>query len=292
MIKTYDTFLPIFPGFYGTWFEDYDTEDYEIRSTLENISEEYHIHWDVVDALRNFGSNWELVDVDYDNYRHDLAIDCCQWVEYQLQDLFGKECKVEFQEIYSPREYNFANDSIYCAITVDLDKVIKYIREHWDSFAECIKETYTSYDGFHSWYSNDAKEWLPDSVKSDEDLEWSEHQVGAALHFCIMTELGKTEDDEFSPSYEMYAYCTEQTLMPIKVEQQFIDWLKSDEMKRLNAEYEQELNKTKEYLDDKYPPEEHNGVRTFQYNQKLKKLADNWLAEAIKEFMGKHNEAD
>ena len=290
MLESYDTFLPIFPGFYGTWFEDYDMEDYEIKSELESLADTYHLHPDVVYALHNFGANWQLVDVDYENYRHDLAIDCCQWVEYQLQHLFGKECKVEFQEIHSPREYNFENDAIYCAIKVDLDKVIKYIREHWEEFSERIKESYTSYDGFHSWYSNDAKEWIPDSVKSDEDLEWSEHQVGAALQFCIMTELGRTEEDEFSPSFDMYDYCTEQTVMPIKVEQQFIEWLKSDELKKLNAEYEQELNKTKEYSDDKYPPEENTGVRTFQYDQKLKKLADSYLTEAIKEFMEKQDE--
>src|SRR5690606_40790495 len=89
-MKTIKSYLPVFNGFYNTWFEP----DYaEI-----NIMEEYE----------NLG--FEDFEFDYKDYRNRVSEACVGAVENQLKDLF--DISIEFEGVYSPREYNFTNDYI------------------------------------------------------------------------------------------------------------------------------------------------------------------------------------
>ncbi len=137
-MKTTESFLPIFPGTYGTIFEDID--------------------WDQKDEIGK-----TLVGVIND-YICDLGI------------------TAEYQELISPRFYNFSNDSINVVYNYNsLDTFIDWIVENRESVEKELKERYTSCDGFISYHSTDIEEWI-------EDLETDSHKIGAMLDIYFSIE--------------------------------------------------------------------------------------------------------
>lgn len=148
-MKTTESFLPIFPGTYGTIFEDID--------------------WDQKDEIGK-----TLVGVIND-YICDLGI------------------TAEYQELISPRFYNFSNDSINVVYNYNsLDTFIDWIVENRESVEKELKERYTSCDGFISYHSTDIEEWI-------EDLETDSHKIGAMLGIYVMI-----ERDYYEVEMEMY----------------------------------------------------------------------------------------
>jgi hypothetical protein len=104
-----ESFLPIFPGFYGTLFEP----DEEL-SILDDYKE-YHLDFD--DTTFN-----------YLKYKKLVAIECINEIKHQLKDLNFK-IEIKFLKIESPKEYNFINDSIlvdYITTEKTRLKIIKY----------------------------------------------------------------------------------------------------------------------------------------------------------------------
>ena len=153
------TFLPLFSGFYGS-------------------------HWDSVDfygeeeyfSLPDGDEFWEYVD--WDKYHNHIAKEMCYEVCMMLSEFVTD---IEFESISSQKYYNFENDSINCTIEFNEGKVQDYIRSKGHAFSEYIRKKYTSRDGFISFYSNDANEWID---------AWTEdtHMVGAVLQFICEEE--------------------------------------------------------------------------------------------------------
>ena len=83
--------------------------------------------------------------------------------------------KLEFRNLWSPREYNFATDEIYCFLKADDVKKISSALNS-ETLKRLIKERFTSRDGFSSFYSNDIEEW-----KEKLTLEWDEIELGTLL---------------------------------------------------------------------------------------------------------------
>jgi hypothetical protein len=171
-----ETYLPIFPGFYNTLFES--DEDNEIFSINQDRISKY---------LPEIG--YDDCEWDYEDYRQNVSKECTSYIETELQDIFkDKNIKVKFQELRSPKEYNFENDSINVEISMSkktLGLVKKYLTDEMEAFSEYIKDRYTSYDGFLSSYSNDAETWL--SEYFDEIFE-NVHYFGAILEFIFKNE--------------------------------------------------------------------------------------------------------
>ena len=69
----------------------------------------------------------------------------------------------EFEKLKSPKFYNYSTDEIYCKVTVDIDKMKKYYDEvrNSEEFDKFLKDTFTSCDGFTSFFSNspESEEW-------------------------------------------------------------------------------------------------------------------------------------
>lgn len=164
-MKVYKTWLPLFPGFYGTRFEPNEDWELEIleekRGSIEDIE-------------------WKEYDFDYDSYRKETAEECCCVVEDLLKEHL--ECTITFEFISSPKYYNFSNDSINISVELDLETLKKLLEDNFDEWKEHISETYTSRSRFISFYSNDAEDWweLLD--------EGASHCVGKALQFLIREE--------------------------------------------------------------------------------------------------------
>ena len=93
---------------------------------------------------------------------------------------FGNEFKIDslkFDELSSPREYNFTTDRIFATISVE--DVARIASEtDWDEFAELAKEKFTSRDGFSSFYNPDYKTWGPVET-------WDHNQVGTLIELFV-----------------------------------------------------------------------------------------------------------
>jgi hypothetical protein len=176
-IKT-QSYLPVFTGFYNSFFEDYVNH-------LEEMEYEY---------LAENGIQDEEPEFDYRQY----YIDCSYEMMYKVCELLTDLQMIDnydFVELQSPKEYNFKNDVIavdYTLTEQNVTNIKSYISDNYDAFALYIKNNYTSYEGFYSYYSNDAKEWF-DCL--DECLN-HEHKLGSILDFVLDNE-GVSEHDIF-----------------------------------------------------------------------------------------------
>jgi hypothetical protein len=63
-------------------------------------------------------------------------------------------------KIDSPREYNFATDTLDFNIEIDIDKCIEIAKDDMTDFNSFLKDNYTSYDGFWSYTANSYAEWV------------------------------------------------------------------------------------------------------------------------------------
>lgn len=182
----YNTFCPLFPGFYNTVFEC-DSEEREMDSYNEENGTDY---------------KYDDFTFDYTDYNNRIAKAFVNRVERELKAFLP--IKLEFQEVISPKEYNFRNDSINISATLSLDKLLKLIRDRYKDAVLYFKNTYTSCSGFISHHSNDITDWL----RKEYILENPEHRIGALLNCLCSIEIDKDDiiywcDDEMHISAEL-----------------------------------------------------------------------------------------
>jgi len=190
--QKFETFCPLFPGFYGTLFE-YDSEENEI--------EEYN---------RENGTNLGYDDFnwDYREYHNRIANAFVNRLESEIKQFLP--VKIEFEELISPREYNFANDSINISVELNLKALLAKIKAHKKEATEYFKNKYTSCSGFILFHSPDIDNWLSPSYI----LQDSRHRIGALLDCLCSIEIDENDisywtDSEnwidFSPKNEVPA---------------------------------------------------------------------------------------
>lgn len=167
----YETFCPLFPGFYGTVFES-SNEEYEIHSYNEENKTE----------LGYDDFTW-----DYEEYEQRIGKCFVSRIEKELKQYLP--IKMEFQNIHSPKEYNFANDSINICVSLSLDRLIKLIKDRQKDAAVYFKDKYTSCSGFISFHSNDLTDWL----NKKYILEKPQHRIGALLDCLCFCEINQDD---------------------------------------------------------------------------------------------------
>ncbi len=183
------TWLPIFPGFYGTVFEP--SEDNEIQY-LNDIR--------VENGLSELDYNaFDSIGFDYKEYYSEVAKKCTAVVCDELMRL-GFINSYEFDAIDSPKEYNFRNDSINVSLgysNKNAKALYAYVKLNLDSFTQHVKEHCSSRDGFISFHSNQAVEWLLDTKNFQrfDDM----FKLGFVLEWALVHSL---EVDE--PYYWLY----------------------------------------------------------------------------------------
>jgi len=153
------SWLPVFPGFYGTQFE-YDSD---LENELYSLHQEGKLPYDYAE-----NKNLDLKRFD-ERVVNDIVWDCFDWHEYA--EHVAKECcgvieqncpfikKVTYEKVQSPKEYNFVNDSINCTIEVDKRAFRKWIYGHEKEVDQYLHDHLTSCDGFISFHPNNFKEW-------------------------------------------------------------------------------------------------------------------------------------
>ena len=165
-MKTIKTFLPQFTGFYSTLFEDI------IDSEVDYILEEEETY------------TTDNVEFDYKTFKEDISKQCVGVFEDAFNRDMHTKLSVSFESLFSPKFYNFENDSINVAISLsqdDFDTVISAIKENKTEISEQLKEKYSSRDGFSSFHSTDLDEWIEDLTLEFENEEDCSHKWGAIL---------------------------------------------------------------------------------------------------------------
>ncbi len=161
-MKTFKTYAPVFPGFYCTMFGDI------LDREMDNNRAE---HKEAVEGLGKM-----IVDV--------LNGELYYFVRF------------EFEEVFSPREYNFMNDSIN-VIAHPTEKLFSKFEEDKKAplFQEFVKERCSSRDGFVSFLSN--------NTASEDWQELTEDTIGLYLEY-IAQELCYTEEDLYTDLEESF----------------------------------------------------------------------------------------
>ena len=103
---------------------------------------------------------------------------------------------IDFECVHSPREYNFANDNIYCKISPKIRAIKKYLSDNEKLFAQYLKGHYTSYSGFLSGYPNTIAEFMEGKPFEHK------HKLGSILDFICDNE-GITSESLY---YNLEAY--------------------------------------------------------------------------------------
>jgi len=154
------TFLPIFKGFYNSYFEPC------MDSEIEHFQLE--------------GKNIDIYDyIDWNEYYNTLSVDINNEVESLLSHFVES---ITFEKLVSPKYYNFSNDSINCIIDFNPDKILNYLNTWNEELKQYLKDNYTSCDGFTSHYSNNVKDWI-----NKDSLE-HKHKCGAIFNFIAWNE--------------------------------------------------------------------------------------------------------
>lgn len=152
-----NTFLPLFPGFYNTLLEA--DEEYE----MDNVNE-------TREELGLPPAKWEDFQWDYAGHNKKVAKNACHYVEKVLGEM-GLPVKIKFQEIWSPKEYNFVTDDVYIEITLPVRKLRALFNEC--ECAQYLEDKHKSRPGFISFYPY-SKEW------------WSKCKIDKTTTGCIL----------------------------------------------------------------------------------------------------------
>lgn len=183
--KTISTWLPIFNGFYNTIFEPDETFE------IDGINSER-------EAMGLHPVEFNEIEFNYKRYEKNISIECCEFIQTKLKEN-NFDVTIEFDEVVSPKYYNFKNDSIDINVTIGesfIDKMRTFILENTEEFDSYITKNYSSRSGFISAYSNDYKDWL---FKHLNNLQDDGHFLGSFLQFiCECLEIDTTE---------MYYHC-------------------------------------------------------------------------------------
>jgi len=172
------TRLPGFSGFYGSVWEDCGEEN-----EIEDIN--YQRKEKGLEPITYDDCEW-----DYAGFHNALSEDITQTVGEYLKK-HGFIGDYEFEKLSSPKEYNFANDTIHVTFILndENEKTIRnYLKENKDTFEKYLEDHYTSYSGFFSSYSNNVNVWMND------DYMTHKHKLGAVLNFILENHL-KTEEN-------------------------------------------------------------------------------------------------
>lgn len=207
-----ETFLPLFPGFYNTYFEA-DGEEEEVDYINEERAKK---------GLDEIG--YDDIEFDYADYNERVSEEATNFVSSEIDIPMD----IKYQSLSSPKYYNYANDSINIEVDITEDALatlVIYLGDNAEEFENYISDNYTSYDGFSSHYSNDSDDWMTEYMLEIED---NSHILGALLGFILENE-GVTIED-------MYLKATEDVYLIIKN----YDELTGDNAVNLHTEEEED----------------------------------------------------
>lgn len=164
-------FLPFFRGFYNT-IHDIDT-DIIYENFLEDLRNWEGLYPEISEEEKIKALEWtdkyyyieffdKYFDVDYNEYRKDYSIEYYEVFKKEFSKVLEEEGIFlgDYVGINSPREYNFATDSIEVEVKYDFNLLKSKLFYNREEFSKFIKEQNTSYDGFIAYWENDFDNYI------------------------------------------------------------------------------------------------------------------------------------
>lgn len=158
--EIYPVNIPNFPGFYYSIlsFPDEDELHFteEFYGELEN--EQLNIFWDCI---------------DYRGYEKEVGERYMEAYQDRVWTIaeFMKGFTFEFEGIDSPREYNFTTDKLVVNMKAKSESIqflVHYcINQHRTQFDKYLKDNFSSYDGFWSFWPNNVPDWWKKMCEED-----------------------------------------------------------------------------------------------------------------------------
>lgn len=155
-MKKIETILPFFTGFYESIWLYSDTEYHEADNISDELESNYSLY-DIAEAIAEIA--------DYKGYMNDVSEQVTEAYESRLTSS-GYVESINYQGIYSPKYYNFSTDKINVELVMSDENIAKLKKDFEDNkgnelLIKSIKDSFTSYDGFMSFHSNDidSEEW-------------------------------------------------------------------------------------------------------------------------------------
>jgi len=138
-----------------------------------------------------------LIDEELPIEEQDKLFDEIDWKKEQINyakgytdiisELLGMP--LQFEELDSPREYNFRTDRIFVKIqTSDVQKLKELV--DYAQMKDYVRQHFTSRDGFSSYYENDYDEWL----KQEE--EFDHNQICSLISVYLNDKEGEHWEEE------------------------------------------------------------------------------------------------
>lgn len=238
--------LPFFPGFYESIlshaFDHYEEMEAENMAEQES-SQKYYPETYQPEHLRISAAEYCELFFECTDY-HKTYLKVSQfWCE-----AFDNWCRVNigtpadsfvWESMVSPREYNFTTDRVFAWVPTSVVELLfeRSNAEEHKVLAQVIKDNFTSYDGFSSFYSNDLESWLEKPLD-----EWDHNEIGTLVSAAIIASEGFENRADFSMAlYELtFSGNGEED------EAWAVDWAKFEEKKaELRASKSEEQQTTK-----------------------------------------------
>lgn len=217
------TRLP-FSGFYESiWSGALDREDEQL---IDHIAEEPDRYDPALVIVQERGEIGDLLwrVSDYASMRDAVARaytdSFVDWLGDTLNRTIDGYC---YEELNSPRYYNFETDKIFATLPLAVFEEIfeRLKRDHPGVFEETVRALFTSYDGFISFYDND-----PDVLAAKPLADWDHNELYVLILGWVRAQGHEREHDlEIELYYDLH----------VAIYQAWsagIDWKKLDELAR------------------------------------------------------------
>ena len=128
----------------------------------------YHSQLDLAENIEvgedeSYSMNEEQFDeIDWSKTNENVSKFYLNYFKDELNDFFKSigVLSLEFIKIDSPKYYNYSTDKLVCDIKIDKGIFVHELRkQNFDIWEQFLKDNFTSYDGFISFYPNTAIEW-------------------------------------------------------------------------------------------------------------------------------------
>lgn len=211
-----------FPGFYESIFCNSD----------EFIDDEEELKWELSDVVDD-----EKLDVEYEyedflKYKKDVSKEYLECYVEKLLDCLPSEITdsenfkfkiIDYEdniEVVSPKYYNYETDSCYCMVETNIEtlqRLKNFGLKNEEDVQEYLRNHFTSYDGFHSFISNDIEYWKQLDIK--EYIEETRYLIALLDMIIYLNDWNTFEQIAISTYYNVdkyfYAipivYCSEES---------------------------------------------------------------------------------
>jgi len=177
----------------------------------------------IEDSITHYTENAETLTEHEADELSGLAYDCIDFAALRLEisrayvvafnDFFkdetGQELGLAFEKLTSPREYNFTTDRIHC--TTPLKNIVKIYRAvDKATLTRVIKNSFTSREGFSSFYSDDVNMWLIGKARDEEGtlsgVKYWDHNQLETLIIAALEGAGVASGESYSCTFESPIY--------------------------------------------------------------------------------------